>query len=143
MKYEKPVVLVNEELAEGVYAASGATCWTPSIKSTQDYVDGYHIFEVGNVHSTDVEHISAGYTVRISCSSVVNKAYAENNWACNISGKDVDVTRTLHANAYKSGDNTTFKVWIGTGDEATTKALTASVTSIDCDKQVNVQGGFD
>ena len=26
-KYERPVVLVNEELAEGVYAASGATCY--------------------------------------------------------------------------------------------------------------------
>lgn len=26
-KYERPVVMVNEELAEGVYAASGATCY--------------------------------------------------------------------------------------------------------------------
>ena len=26
-KYEKPVVMINEELAEGVYAASGATCY--------------------------------------------------------------------------------------------------------------------
>ena len=26
--YVKPVVLVNEELAEGVYAASGSDCYT-------------------------------------------------------------------------------------------------------------------
>lgn len=26
-KYERPVVMINEELAEGVYAASGATCY--------------------------------------------------------------------------------------------------------------------
>jgi len=27
MKYEKPIVIINEEFAEGVYAASGSDCW--------------------------------------------------------------------------------------------------------------------
>lgn len=36
--YEKPVVLVNEELAEGVYAASG-DCWTASVKSFRQVGD--------------------------------------------------------------------------------------------------------
>ena len=59
-KYERPVVLVNEELAEGVYAASGANaiqvgCWTASGAGRQESVtartdwrfqiDGYHIAE--------------------------------------------------------------------------------------------------
>lgn len=35
-KYEKPIVMVNEELAEGVYAASG--CWTASGGGTQTSV---------------------------------------------------------------------------------------------------------
>lgn len=138
--YEKPIVLANEELAEGVYAASGGNCWEPSIFSVQDYVDGKHVFEVHNSHTTSVEHISAGYTVQITCSAPVTSASAENNWACSISGNVVTVTRTSHANGYKSGDETSFKVWIGTGDEATTKSLTATITCTNCDWQVNVQG---
>lgn len=35
-KYEKPIVVINEELAEGVYAASG--CWTTSGASRQESV---------------------------------------------------------------------------------------------------------
>lgn len=140
--YERPVALANEDVAEGVYAASG-NCWTPSIKETQDYVNGYKVFEVGNVHSAEVEHISLGYTVEITCSVPVTQAYAENGWACSVNGQTVTVTRSSHANAYKSGDVTTFKVWIGAADETTTKALTATIRCTDCDKTVNVQGGFD
>lgn len=57
-KYEKPVVVINEEIAEGVYAASGAMtvgCWTAtgagrqeSVTARTDWrfqVDGYHIDE--------------------------------------------------------------------------------------------------
>lgn len=50
-KYEKPVVMINEELAEGVYAASG--CWTANgagrqtrVSSREDFrfqVNGSHI----------------------------------------------------------------------------------------------------
>ena len=72
--YEKPIVLANEELAEGVYAASGGNCWAPTITSVQDYVDGKHVFEVGNSHSTDVEHISESYTIEITCSAPVTVA---------------------------------------------------------------------
>ena len=43
--YEKPVVMINEELAEGVYAASGVTyyddCYTVTIKEIkQELQDG-------------------------------------------------------------------------------------------------------
>lgn len=138
--YEKPIVLANEELAEGVYAASGGNCWAPTITSVQDYVDGKHVFEVGNSHSTDVEHISESYTIEITCSAPVTVASVENDWPCSFSGNVVTVTRTSHANGYKSGDVTTFKVWIGTGDEATTRSLTATITCTDCGKLVNVQG---
>ena len=37
-KYERPVVMVNEELAEGVYAASG--CWTSGAENHQTRATG-------------------------------------------------------------------------------------------------------
>lgn len=140
--YQKPIILANEDVAEGVYTASG-NCWTPEIKSTQDWNGEYNVFEVHNSHSVDVEHISLGYTVVITCSSPVTGAYAENGWTCSVNGMEVTVTRTSHANAYRSGDETSFKVWIKAADEATTRALTASIKCTNCDKTVNVQGGFD
>lgn len=52
-RYEKPVVMINEELAEGVYAASG--CWTAGgtgkqtrVSSRDDFrfqINGSHISE--------------------------------------------------------------------------------------------------
>lgn len=140
--YEKPVVLANEDVAEGVYAASGGNCWTPTILSSQDWNGSHHVFEVHNSHSASVEHISLAYTVVISFSAPITDAYAENNWPCSCNGSDVTVTRTSHANAYQSGDETSFKVFVKAADEGTTKALTANgITCINCEKTVNVQGG--
>ena len=53
-KYERPVVLVNEELAEGVYAASG--CWATTWDKHQS-VDtaGYFNFQINGIHD-DVAH---------------------------------------------------------------------------------------
>ena len=139
--YKKPVILVNDDLAEGIYADSGSDCWSGYLQSTQDYVDGNHIFEVRIVHSTAVEHISDAVTLKILFNYPVTGGYAENGWDFSYSGSEVTVTRTSHANAYKSGDNVTFKIWVGTGNEATTKALSGSISSFKCTKSVNVQGG--
>lgn len=144
--YEKPVVLSNEELAEGIYLASGdgATCWTTSARSTQDWNGSHNVFEVSARHQTDVVHISNAVTIVLTFSSTVTDAYSENDWQCSVSGNVVTVTRPSHANAYNAGDDVTFKVWVTTGDEATTKALSCvSCVPVDCDKAVNVQGGFD
>lgn len=142
MKYEKPIVLVNEELAEGVYAASGdpgaADCWTVNPVSVQDWNGSHHVFEVHCVHSNAVEHISSASTVTLTFSSPVTDAYSE--FPCSFSGSSVTITRTLLADAYKSGDNVTYKVWVKGDDEAMTKAITCTGASISCTKTVNVQG---
>jgi len=142
MKYEKPIVLVNEELAEGVYAASGAgssDCWTVQAVSVQDWNGSHHVFEIRCVHSTAVEHISSASTVTLTFSSPLTDAYSE--FECSFSGSTVTVVRELHANAYKSGDTMTYKVWVKASDEATTKAITCTGATISCTKTVNVQGG--
>lgn len=140
--YERPVVLVNEELAEGVYAASGAAesadCWTVDATSVQDWNGSHHVFEVSCKHSTAVEHISSATTVTLTFSNTLTDAYSE--FSSSFSGSSVTVVRELLADAYKSGDNVTYKVWVKAADEATTKAITCTGKTISCTKTVNVQG---
>lgn len=141
--YEKPIVMVNEGLSEGVYAASGATeaadCWTVDPVSVQDWNGSHHVFEIRCVHSTAVEHISSASTVTLTFNNAVTDAYSE--FPCTFSGTDVTVVRELHANAYKSGDTMTYKVWVKAADEATTKSIACIGATISCTKTVNVQGG--
>ena len=142
MNYTKPIVLISNDLAEGVYMDSGVSnCWTISVKSTQDWNGSHHVFEPHCTHSDAVEHISTALTATISFNAPVTDAYSENGWQCTVSGNTVTVTRPSHANAYKSGDDVTFKVWVKAADEATTKALAVTGSSISCTKSVNVQGG--
>ena len=54
-KYEKPVVVVNDELSEGVYAASGAGCYDVTATINQENQNGrmdYRII-VDAVHNAD------------------------------------------------------------------------------------------
>jgi len=141
--YEKPIAVVNDELSEGVYAASGASsadCWTINPYSVQDWNGSHHVFEVKIVHSDSVKHISTASTSTITFSNNLQDAYSEGNVSVSFGGNTVTAVRTLHANAYQSGDVATFKVWVQAADEATTKALTVTGATISCTKSVNVQG---
>lgn len=55
-KYVKPVVLANEEMAEGVYAASG--CWTATWNShqTKDTGRGSFIFQIDGAHIAEAHN---------------------------------------------------------------------------------------
>ncbi len=140
--YEKPMVMVNDGLSEGVYAASGAAeaadCWTVDPVSVQDWNGSHHVFEIRCVHSTAVQHISSASTVTLNFNNAVTDAYSE--FPCSFSGTSVTITRELHANAYKSGDTMTYKVWVKAADEATTKSISCIGATISCTKTVNVQG---
>lgn len=141
-EYVKPVVLENEELMEGVYAASG-DCWDVSAPSTQDWNGNSHEFEVRATHNNDLEHISGQCTVRLVFSNTISNATAEAE-TCTWSGNTVTVTRKSHGNAYLSGDKMSFKVRVACADEASTRSVTCtSVTCTYCDHQTNVQGGYD
>ncbi len=144
--YVKPVVLENEELAEGVYAASGAgvsttDCWTVDAYSVQAWNGSHNVFEVHAVHSAGVQHISGCTTVTLTFSVPLTDAYSE--FSCTFSGKTVTVTRELLADAYMSGDDYTYKVWVKAADEATTKAISCDKATITCRHETNVQGIYD
>ena len=145
--YEKPVVKINDYIGEGVYAASGADgetstdCWTVDAVSVQDWDGAFHVFEIRCVHSTEVVHISSNTEVTLVFSATLTNARSE--FPCSFSGDTVTVNRELHANAYKSGDTMTYKVWVDAGDEALTKGISCTYAGITCTHQPNVPGGFD
>lgn len=59
--YSKPVVLLNEELSEGVYAASGSDCYTASatIHQRPQTGRGDYRMQVNGRHSSDYHHGNA------------------------------------------------------------------------------------
>ena len=139
--YEKPVILANDELAEGVYLGSGEPdCWTIDAHVAQEWNGSHKIFEVTIVHSTGLQHISTASNVTLTFNSnITDASYAE--YPSNVSGNVMYIRRELLGDAYNSGDRATYKVWATTGDEATTKALQIVGKTISCDKAANVQGG--
>ena len=143
LAYERPVLRMSEGVAEGVFAASGASaynnCWTVNIKTAQDYNGSARVYEVSLVHTNMVSHASNACTVQYVFSSDLSGAdvWAEGDghYEVSISGNTVRVTRKHHANGDYSGDNVTYKLFVNTGDEATTKALgDPTCTVVDCDK---------
>lgn len=146
MNYSRPSVMVNETLAEGVYAASGSAgsgdCWSCSNRSVQDWNGSHHIYEVHATHHKEgVKHISSAVDYTFTFSAPLTDFYSE--FPATFSGNTATVHRELHANAYESGDEVTFKIWAKTADEATTKSLPAPSISWSCTHAVNVQGDFD
>lgn len=65
-EYKKPVVTVDNELAEGVYAASGAGCYSASayIHQTPQTGRGDYRIQVNGKHSAD--HIKEAQVLTIS-----------------------------------------------------------------------------
>lgn len=138
MKYEKPLIIIAEECAEGVYTASG-DCWSIDVTPVQDWNGHSKVFEVRILHA-NFQHISASSTVVLMFNYPIISAVAQ-EYNCVVSGSTVTITRDRLGNAYGSGDQATYKVEASTGDEATTRALSVVSKTISCEKTVNVQGG--
>ena len=145
--YEKPVVLENEDAFEGVYAASGVStlesdCWIVEVNPVQEWNGWAKVFKVNAQHSREYLHISTETVVTITFNNTLSSSSSA-EFASSVSGDTMTITRTLHANGYKSGDSYTYDVYASTGDEATTRALAVKSCSIRGTKAPNVQGGFD
>ncbi len=144
----KPMVLEVEDLAEGIYAASGENieenndredqCWTIDI--TKDQViahEGIAKFRIKATHPNAV-HISRATTVVITFNQIITSARFE-GFDASISGATVTLVRQSHGNAYNSLDeyNSLLEVTCKDPDALTTVSYT-----IDCTKDYNVQGGI-
>lgn len=66
--YEKPVLLVNEELAEGVYAASGSGCWSVGVSFTS-HADKCEV----EINGTHTNSSAAPHTANLQVIITFNK----------------------------------------------------------------------
>lgn len=139
--YKKPLVLANEELAEGVYAASGSVagdCWTLSYTEPQKWNGQAHIYEIKAVHTKAVAHMSESLKVEAVFDKTVTNAWCENSYSETVEGvgsNTLIVTRNHHANGEYNGDVVTFKLFVVAGNQASSEALVLkSLSFISCGK---------
>ena len=138
-QYEKPLVEIICNKAEGVYAASG-DCWTISHAVTNEWSGNGKIFGFTCEHLDGLEHISASTTVTVTFNYPIATVNCQ-EYETSISGNTVTFTRVRLGDAYQSGDNYTVNMEVYTGAEDTTRALSITDVSIACEKTLNVQGG--
>lgn len=68
--YEKPVIKMNEEVAEGVYAASGSDCWDVSVDFTP-HADKVEV-QISAYHTNSTEPHKANLSVTIEFNKPIN-----------------------------------------------------------------------
>ena len=67
-RYEKPVIKINEELSEGIYAASGAGCYTVNAYITQipQIGRGDYRIQLNAIHNADHTNNSQTLTIKFN-----------------------------------------------------------------------------
>ena len=105
--YEKPVVLMNENLAEGVYAESGQACYTTTgyIHQVPETGRGDYRIQVNGVHSAD--HYCEAQVLHISFNMPVTYKSSNGSLAGGNGTSSLDINYSYHNN---ENDN------IGLGD---------------------------
>jgi hypothetical protein len=123
--YSSPIVLRNEEISEGVFAASGgAACYTSVTSTMQLPETGRETYkiQVNGVHDAADGHVTDVQTLTISFSQAVNFV------SCNMQGASLqsgDGTSTLkigltyHQNGYDKIGGGDLEVTSGAGLEVT------------------------
>lgn len=139
MNYEKPVVLANEDVAEGVYAASGAgvggsNCYTVSAYITQTPETGNETYciHMDAVHMA--EHHSTQQVVDLSFNQSVDFQWCNAaNCTCSGSGSStLTLTFSYHANFTENhglGD-----VYVSSGEGLAVTGVTCTSCNMTCDQ---------
>lgn len=121
--YEKPYVLVNEELAEGVYAASGCYTAEAYIHSTPQEGRGNYLIQLNATHAASDNHHSGMQTLEITFNQPVDYVSSQ---AQNVFGSG-STRLTLEYNYHSNGyDN------IGLGDVCVTSDAGLAVSGVRC-----------
>lgn len=98
--YVKPVVLVNEELAEGVYAASGSDCYTvtANIHQRPETGRGDYRIQVDATHAAADSHHSGKQVLILSFNQAVEYS-SSNGKLVSGSGTCISIEYEYHSNA--------------------------------------------
>lgn len=116
-KYEKPFIMINEDLAEGVYAASGN--WQYYSSNTfggADVGQGQAGFDITNQHgdfSSDEKEFSVTYTFNTDISDA--KVVAGTGQTVVVNGNQVTIYDTANANP-NPGEKTDIKIVVTPSD---------------------------
>lgn len=97
-KYSKPMVIVDQGLAEGVYAASGAGCYKASadIHQKPDIGRGDYRIQVNGQHNAD--HTKEAQTLTISFNQPVTYSSSNGTLAGATTGTTLTINYTYHQN---------------------------------------------
>lgn len=125
--YEKPIVLENEDLAEGVYAASGAVnsagsdCYTATARIHQQPETGRGDFriQVDGRHAAADNHHSGEQVLILSFNKPVDYVSSNGTLVSGSGTSSISIEYNYHNNAY---DN------IGLGDVVVTADAGLAVT---------------
>ena len=112
-EYKKPVVTVDNELAEGVYAASGAGCYTATAKihQTPQIGRGDYRIQVNGKHSAD--HTKEAQVLTISFNQ--NVTYVSGGEGL-ISGNGTSILKVKLSYHQNPNDNIGFSDLVVTAD---------------------------
>lgn len=134
MKYEKPIAIENDELAEGVYAASGSVvgndCYTVSayIHQTPETGRGDYRIQVNGVHATYNGHHSGEQILTLTFNQPVDYSWSNGTLVGGNGTSTINIKYNYHNNG---NDN------IGLGDIVVTAddglAITGAVLSCNYD----------
>ena len=121
VKYSKPMVTVDQGLAEGVYAASGTGCYTVTAKihQTPQIGRGDYRIQVDGQHHAD--HTKEAQTLTISFNQPVTYSSSSGTLAGAATGTTLTINYTYHQNP---NDN------IGLGDLVVVSDPGLSITGI-------------
>ena len=118
-KYERPVVEIDAGMAEGVYAASGAGCYTVNARIHQTPEVGredYRI-QVDAVHNAD--HTNNAQTLTLSFNQDVTYVSSQGTLASGQTGRVLVINYTYHNNEREN---------IGLGDVVVTSEAGLAIT---------------
>lgn len=119
--YEKPIIIENKDLAEGVFAASGSSCYTAraEIKQTPEVGRDNYCIQLNGEHNAD-HHCNGWQQAIITFNQNVNYVSSQGEIVGSSSGTQLTIQYYYHQNAHTN---------IGLGDLYVTSDPGLSITS--------------
>ena len=126
--YEKPMVMVNDEVAEGVYAASG-DCYTTSARIVQSPQEGRgtYVIQFDSVHAADDLHHSGGQVVELSFNQEVEYVWSAGTLQGSNRGTTIAIEYSYHSNEND-------KIGLGNVEVISEPGLTVSASTMSCNR---------
>lgn len=129
--YERPVVMINEDLAEGVYAASG-DCYTVTAQIQQGpglekHLE-YYVIQLDGIHAAQDGHHSSERVIRVVFNQ--NVTYKNSN-AASVAGSGsnvLDLTYIQGNGSYHNNADDT----LGLGNLEVNSEVGLAITSVSC-----------